>query len=588
MITWLSRFESATLSTWSHDSRRLTKLGASKNPDAFSSSLGSLAYKPPPSKPIKDRKFLVRDWTPWLGWNNVRYTIETGLLIANLLGRELVLPGFTYATGCDFDDEVCAKLTPMFVHGVPVDLSTVSNRSQYPDPDEGTNILSPLLPSQNWKGWVLPLDVMLDLPYLQFNWNSSISLPEFLQLTSPGTKHASLLGQSSGKWSEHNNNGLSYRKIANAKFTNFSTTVLDRLPLPVEPLIPKDDTNVTLSSSIPLKVIQKCQATLQKVDQLQPRFRQKRDSSKPAQDLTSFPSWNDDLIQGDQMTGELSHHDNDLLERCIASHGYRTAYGYTLDGWWMKAPYGPTKYFRKVETMIGWWDELHAYDESILHIEGELHNGFPPGSMLWTTLEGRQNFEKLVRTAMRPPDLYDRVAAKLEKRMRERCQGRAWRAGHMRRGDFIAYQWTAKNITKQYDRIESNINASVALLKSETGLLSPAHKAYDTSLEAPRTEDPFYLATNVRSKEEIAFLRTKNVVLLNDLLDETDKADLGFSAPFTDTLAIVEQCLIMRSAFFYGDGHSSVAGWILNRRNFFGIDEKLTKIEYLKQPGDGQ
>lgn len=62
-----------------------------------------------------------------------------------------------------------------------------------------------------------------------------------------------------------------------------------------------------------------------------------------------------------------------------------------------------------------------------------------------------------------------------------------------------------------------------------------------------------YLATNARSKEELGFLRQKNVVLLNDLIDDVDRAELGFSAPFTDTLAIVEQCLIMRSAYFAGD-----------------------------------
>lgn len=36
----------------------------------------------------------------------MRYIIETGLIMANLLDRELVLPGFTYATACEFDESV--------------------------------------------------------------------------------------------------------------------------------------------------------------------------------------------------------------------------------------------------------------------------------------------------------------------------------------------------------------------------------------------------------------------------------------------------------------------------------------------------
>lgn len=54
---------------------------------------------------LRDR-LAIKLARPYLGWNNVRYTIETGLMIANLLGRELVLPGFTWATACEFNESV--------------------------------------------------------------------------------------------------------------------------------------------------------------------------------------------------------------------------------------------------------------------------------------------------------------------------------------------------------------------------------------------------------------------------------------------------------------------------------------------------
>ena len=97
-----------------------------------------------------------------------------------------------------------------------------------------------------------------------------------------------------------------------------------------------------------------------------------------------------------------------------------------------------------------------------------------------------------------------------------------------------------------------------------------------------------YIATNIRAKEEVQYLRTKHVVLLSDLLEESDRVELGFSGKYMDTTSILEQCLLMRAGYFYGDAHSSVDGWILNRRVFYGISEEVTKIEYLKQPGDGK
>lgn len=35
----------------------------------------------------------------------------------------------------------------------------------------------------------------------------------------------------------------------------------------------------------------------------------------------------------------------------------------------MKAPYGPTKYFRHESVMQGTWDQLHEFNETILHLE---------------------------------------------------------------------------------------------------------------------------------------------------------------------------------------------------------------------------
>ncbi|KAG8911421.1 hypothetical protein FRC02_006623 [Tulasnella sp. 418] len=45
--------------------------------------------------------YYARDFSLQLGWNNVRYIIETALLHAQLLDRTLILPTYVYARACE-------------------------------------------------------------------------------------------------------------------------------------------------------------------------------------------------------------------------------------------------------------------------------------------------------------------------------------------------------------------------------------------------------------------------------------------------------------------------------------------------------
>ncbi|WAQ81599.1 hypothetical protein PtA15_1A941 [Puccinia triticina] len=540
--------------------------------------------KNPPQKPIDpSQKFLVRDWSIYLGWNNFRYTIETGLLLAKLLNRTLVLPAFTYSRACEYDENECTALTPILVNGVSVDVTTLSNRTWYPDPKPGTHTIKPELYLQYGKGWVLPIEKMLDVDHIIATWGHAIKLGDFHKLTNPDPSfHA--IGVYDGTWNTDFNLNLSYRKLPNAMFTNFSLSMVDRLPKPIKPLIDRQKQRRPSSSAL----ITQCESTLKILEANVPQKRDNIPSPEPKRSKQDLPNWDISEIRGNYIAGKLAESDNPLLESCFASNGFRSAYGYGMLGWWMKAPYEPIKNIKRLKNMVGWWDELHKFDEQILHIEGELHNGFPPGQMIWTSLEGRQEFERLVRSAIRPPQWYHNVAARLEKKMRARCGGRSWVGAHMRRGDFLAFEWAANNITNQWNEIKSNTLAGANLLQSRPDLLKPTNKQFGTSLEPPHVDDPIYIATNIRAKEEVQYLRTKHVVLLSDLLEESDRVELGFSGKYMDTTSILEQCLLMRAGYFYGDAHSSVDGWILNRRVFYGISEEVTKIEYLKQPGDGK
>lgn len=103
--------------------------------------------------------------------------------------------------------------------------------------------------------------------------------------------------------------------------------MVNRLPGPIEPLFIHGSDQTSLSKTVPAWVLDRCQETLRKIQASQEK---KPYQAQPEgfKDLHTFPSWNDDLIKGDQMTGELGDRDHHLLERCIASDGYRSAYGY--------------------------------------------------------------------------------------------------------------------------------------------------------------------------------------------------------------------------------------------------------------------
>lgn len=50
----------------------------------------------------RTKGYLARDWSLGLGWNNVRYIIETSLNHAQLMNRTLVLPSFILGRACEF------------------------------------------------------------------------------------------------------------------------------------------------------------------------------------------------------------------------------------------------------------------------------------------------------------------------------------------------------------------------------------------------------------------------------------------------------------------------------------------------------
>ncbi|KAG0271432.1 hypothetical protein BGZ95_000758 [Linnemannia exigua] len=70
----------------------------------------------PPRAYAPDEKYLILEYSPWLGFNNMRYMIERGLYLSNLLNRTLVLPTDLRIRSCS-DFNICAQVATYLTPG---------------------------------------------------------------------------------------------------------------------------------------------------------------------------------------------------------------------------------------------------------------------------------------------------------------------------------------------------------------------------------------------------------------------------------------------------------------------------------------
>ncbi|KAK0454088.1 uncharacterized protein EV420DRAFT_1749629 [Desarmillaria tabescens] len=94
--------------------------------------------------------YFARDWSLGLGWNNIRFIIDSALLQAKLLHRTLILPSFVYARGCEYDMQVCS------------DYAVMVNKGDVLGSNEWLG-----LPIDQQMAWVLPINMMINITHLQ-------------------------------------------------------------------------------------------------------------------------------------------------------------------------------------------------------------------------------------------------------------------------------------------------------------------------------------------------------------------------------------------------------------------------------------
>jgi len=100
-----------------------------------------------------------------------------------------------------------------------------------------------------------------------------------------------------------------------------------------------------------------------------------------------------------------------------------------------------------------------------------------------------------------------------------------------------------------------------------------------TLFPPPLPEDRFYVATDERDPDALRVISDAGGVFLTELLEMEDRRKFGWPLMLTDVRALVEQMVLVHSAYFYGHMKSSYTGRIANMRAARGADPRTTLLE---------
>lgn len=91
----------------------------------------------------------------------------------------------------------------------------------------------------------------------------------------------------------------------------------------------------------------------------------------------------------------------------------------------------------------------------------------------------------------------------------------------------------------------------------------------------------WFLATDERDPQALAIARAKNATRFSDLIESTPQLRRlsGWPMMYTDVLALVEQEIMARSAFFFAYAYSSVSGGVVNLRSLRGMDPRTMILD---------
>ncbi|VDC06539.1 unnamed protein product [Peniophora sp. CBMAI 1063] len=479
--------------------------------------------------------FYVRDWPLQLGWNNMRYIIEAGLLHASLLNRTLVIPSFVYARSCLYDFDVCSVFAQKFHRGDEIgmgDFKYLSDAEQI--------------------AWRLPISLMLDLPRIR-RAHSVITVSEYLRLQELNPK----LELGNGSWSatlyHEGPQKPTLRSLTTSDWDEGFVRVDREYDLPK----PKDvggAIDVALRGQLHEHgTIEIGHAQNVMHDQAHAQW----ESIAELEQLLHNAGW-----------GVLHTFRGSFVEMFKAVTDWETEV----------AP---------LESMRGLVDGLGMEPANVVHVQGETHWNRKAGQLRFTTGEARTQFAGLVLHGVHPIPAVRALGECFSKRMLDLNNGRQYLAAHMRRGDFSVLKYAAERTIQDHTaRIKDRLHNGLTSLREwahsgwrPVDVPGIALDNFGKNAQPPLENDAFFLATDTTDVMELEYVHREGAILLADLMQAEDERLLGWPALFGDVRAQVEQEVAAHAAFFYGHSMSSVAGGIANLRGARGKDPRTCYVD---------
>ncbi|TDL17252.1 hypothetical protein BD410DRAFT_794558 [Rickenella mellea] len=553
----------------------------------------------------RTKGFYARDYSLRLGWNNMRYILEASVLHARLLNRTLILPSFVYARACEFDIDVCST------YADPVNRNEVFNTDEFKH--------SPL-------AWKMPISKFIDLPLLR-QAQPVILVSEYLRLHGlplsaeaqagnwdRSTYHSkpNLFADVAVRGGNEDEEDLGGKPtlfvVENEWFDPEDTLRVDRLPQDYQTRGGWDPRAIDVEKGRygEWTETEKSAAYLQLEGALGDEHVLSWTQARSVLESMLDPVDTETDGTGDDMPGRsrarsakfaprrravFDVETDDKLENVLRANGWEVLYTYegALGMEFLKSVSGPVRQAAPRSSLRGLVEDYAHITTDVLLLEGEVHHGRKPGSLRFTTEEGRDVFTNIVRQAIHTPHEVLELAGKIDSRMTRLVQGRQWMAAHMRRGDFIDTGLVMeKTFRAHFDRIVDRLAVGRHMLRqiaeekissSVDRDMEPPGPGCKTCSPPPKDDDPFYLATDERTPEALEYMMEHGVIFINDLLTSDDHQTYGWPLIFTDVLGLVEQAVLSRASYFYAHALSSVAGGVVNLRDARGADPRTYLVD---------
>ncbi|KAF9234040.1 hypothetical protein BU15DRAFT_90142 [Melanogaster broomeanus] len=496
------------------------------------------------------RGYYAREYSMALGWNNMRYIIETCLYHGSLLNRTVILPSFVYARACEYDNAVCADYVPMV------------NRGDAIHSDEWRN-----LPDEEQMAWRVPISLMLNITHLR-RFQPVITVADYLRLHDLPPD----LELSTGQWDTQN-----YHQNPNVFDTHGTPPSLHTIENWWY-----DPQGLNRVDVIPEEMKQRGNWNLELGDKARDENGGWPSPSKTAAyvALERALSGRQYVLGWDDARRILLDHgirgvtSDEGLTQVLNDNGWEVLY--TFDGAlnmdYVKHVVNPIRQVAPRDSIRGYMEDYYRFTEDVLLLRGEIHYERKPGGLRFTSTAARDTFARIVLFQIHATDRVKELAASMDQRMRELVGGRMWMGSHMRRGDFIRLGWAMQmEFGDHLQRIKNHLNAGRDVIRSITAEAAPLVPSHHT----PR----IYIATDERDPGNLAYLREQGVVRAPDLITLEDRRRFGWALLLTDVLGLVEQDFLSRGAFFYAHALSSLGGGVVNLRAVNGADPRTAVID---------